>query len=245
MNAKEKLTCKFCNDIYKNPVALACGDSICKHHIEELISSSSSNKFSCPLCNEENTNQNFKTSKLVQDLIENDLQNLEVDSKFKIILIDLKTEIQKLETILKDPELVIFEEISELKRQVDLEREKLKSEIDERANDLIQKLESYETRFKTDYKKNVDFEHYNSLVESARKQLEEYEKCLNLFSAKYHERKEKSMQSEKIKKSLQPEIADLRNQLVSNISISFKPFKENMGDFSGQIITKVIKNNNF
>ena len=61
MNAKEKLTCKFCSKIYKDPIMLiCCGESICKHHIEDLISSGSSNKFPCPLCNEENTNQNFE-----------------------------------------------------------------------------------------------------------------------------------------------------------------------------------------
>ena len=242
MNAKEKLTCKFCTKIYKDPIMLlCCGECICKHHIEELISNSSSNKFSCPLCNQENTNQNFKIIKLVQDLIENDLQNLEVDSKFKLIYNDLKTEIKKLEAILKDPEHVIFEEISELKRQVDLERESLKSEIDERANDLIKQLESYEARFKTEYKTNVDFEHYNALVESSRKQLEEYESCLNSFSAKCHERKEKSMRSEKIIKKLQPGITELKKKLFSNLSISYKPFKANIEDLYGKIIVRVSK----
>jgi hypothetical protein len=220
---------------------MCCGECICKHHIDELISSSSSNKFACPLCNEENPNQNFKIIKLLQDLIDNDLQNFEVDSKFKIIFNDLKMEIQKIEIILKDPELIIFEEINDLKRQVDLEREKLKSEIDELANDLIQQLESYEAKFKTEYKTNVNLKHYNSLVESSKKQLEVYEKCLNLFSTKHQERKEKSMQSEKMIKNLQLEIAELRNKLFSNSSISYKPFKGNMDDLYGQIITKVIK----
>ena len=241
MNVKEKLTCKYCNQIYKNPITLTCGDNICIHHIEELISSSSSNKFPCPLCSTQNLNLNFEVNKLVQDLIDNDLHNLEVDSKFKLIYNDLKTEIKKIETILKDPEHVIFEEISELKRQVDLEREKLKSQIDVLANDLIQRLESYEARFKTEYKTNVDFEHYHALVKSSRKQLEDYESCLNLFSTKHQERKEKCIESEKMIKNLQSEIKELNNRLVSNLSITYKPFKGNMEDLYGQIITNVSK----
>jgi hypothetical protein len=66
MNIKEELTCKYCNDIYNIPITLACGDSICKHHIEELISSNSPNKFSCPLCNEEIINQNFSVNKCIK-----------------------------------------------------------------------------------------------------------------------------------------------------------------------------------
>jgi hypothetical protein len=52
-----------------------------------------------------------------------------------------------LAVLLKDPENFIYEEINELKRKVDLDREKSKKEIDELANDLIQQLESYETTF--------------------------------------------------------------------------------------------------
>jgi hypothetical protein len=74
MNIKEKLTCVYCNEISKNPITLnCCGDSICKHHIEELVANSSSNKFMCPLCNEENAAQHLKVNKLVQSLLEKKL----------------------------------------------------------------------------------------------------------------------------------------------------------------------------
>jgi hypothetical protein len=139
----------------------------------------------CPLCNKENLNQKFCVNKLIEDLLENDLSNLEVDSKFKIIYDNLKAEIGNLEKILKDPENVIYEEIKELKRRVDLDKEQLKSHIDTLANGLIQQLESYESRFKAEYKANVDFDYYNDLVESSKKQLAEYENCLNLFSLRF------------------------------------------------------------
>ena len=238
MNANENLRCKYCNEIYKDPVALTCGDSICKHHIEELISSSTSNKFNCPLCNRENLNQNFCVNKLIQDLIENDLQNLEVDSKFKKVYENLKAEIANLEKILKDPENIIYEEIAELKRQVDLDRERLKSEIDELANDIIQQLESYETRFKAEYKTNVDLEHFNALIETSKKQLEEYEKSLNKFSTTYKARKEKSLQSENITIDLQPKITELKQNLFSNTSLAYRP--SNSKDLFGKLIIKVI-----
>ena len=242
MNIKERLTCKYCNNIYKDPITLTCcGDNICKQHIEELTSTNTSNKFKCPLCDEENVKQNFKVNKLIQDLLESNLHKFDVDSKFKIIFDSLKTEIHNLEAVLKDPENIIYEEINELKRQVNLDRENLISQIDKQAKDLIQQLESYETRFKTEYKTNVDLQHYNSLIQSSKKQLEEYEKCLNLFSSTYKEKKEESLQSEKIIKVLQPEIAELRNKLFSYLSLTYKPFKGNMEDLYGQIIIKVSK----
>ena len=245
MNAKEKLTCKYCGNIYKNPITLACGDSICKHHIDELVSNDASNKFACPLCDEENVKQNFKENKLMQDLLESDFHKLDVNSKFKNILDNLKTEIHNLEDVLNDPDSFIYKEISELKRKVDLDRENLKSEIDRLSNGLIQQLESFDNRFKTEYKTNVDFGHYNTLIELSRKQLEEFENCLNLFSSRYKEKMKKSKQSEKVIKILQPEIAELKKQLFSNLSLSYEPFKENMEDLYGQIIIKVSKKFNF
>jgi chromosome segregation ATPase len=240
MNAREKLSCKYCNQIYKAPITLTCcGGNICKQHIDEFIATNSSNNFLCPLCHNQNSNQNLNINQLIQDLVENGLPDFEVDSKFKIIFENLKTEIQNLETVLKDPENVIYDEINELKRQVDLEKERLKIEIDTMASDLIQQLESYEARFKTEYKTNVDFEHYNALVESSRKQLEEYENCLNLFSAKYKEQKEKGTQKKKLVKSLQSEIVELKNKLFSNLSISFKPIGGKANNSLGKLIIKV------
>jgi DNA repair exonuclease SbcCD ATPase subunit len=168
MNIKERLTCKYCNNIYNDPITLTCcGDHLCKQHIEELTSTNSPNRFKCPLCDEENPKQNFNVNKLIRDLLESNLHKFDVDSKFKIIFDSLKTEIHNLEAVLTDPENIIYMEIRDLKRQVNLDRENLISQIDKQANDLIQQLESYETRFKAEYKKNVDLHHYTFLVESS------------------------------------------------------------------------------
>ena len=239
MNIKEEFTCQICKQIFTDPITLnCCGENICKKHIEKIMSR---DKFTCLLCQEENYHQKLNVNKFMEKLIAKDLHKYKIDSKYQERLNNLEKEVEKLEEILKDPEQIIHEEISGLKRQVDLEREKLKSQIDERANDLIRQLESYEAKFKTEYKTNVDLDHYNSLVESSRKQLEEYENCLNLFSTSHQERKEKCMQSEILIKKLQSEITKLKNGFFSNSSISYTPFKGSIENLYGQIITKVNK----
>ena len=119
MNIKEKLACKYCNEIFKIPIFLSCcGENICKHHLNEIISNnSSSKKFTCPLCNEENSNQNLKVNKLIQSLLEIELHEFKMNPIYETVLDNLKKEIANLETILKDPENYIYEQISELKRQ--------------------------------------------------------------------------------------------------------------------------------
>ena len=156
-----------------------------------------------------------------------------------VVLNNLKKEIGDLETILKDPENIIYEEISELKRQVDLNREQLKSQIDELADDLIHQLETYEKKFKSESKINLDLERFSSLVSSSKQQLIQYEKCLNLFSTKKEERDEMSNQSEKNIKMLQSKSKELRDRLFSNVCIKYKPMGNRIEDSFGKLIIKV------
>ena len=240
MNVKEKLSCKCCNNVFKKPITLiCCGNNICKQHIDELINENSSNNFSCPLCLQENTNQNFNINKLVESLIESDLHRFKLDPKYEITINKLKMEIESLEAIIKDPENIIYEEISELKRQVDLDRESLKSEIDTQADGLIQQLESYEKMFKYEYKTNIDLKNYNDLVESSRKQLMEFEECLNLFSVEKEERDVRSSEIERTLKILQPEIQDLKNALLTNLRILYEPVEKRRDRMLGKLVTEV------
>ena len=239
MTIKKELTCQYCNQIYKQPITLPCGDSICKHHIEELISNNSINKFNCPLCNKENLNQELNPNKILEKLIKIELHEFKINPIYETVLNNLKTEIGNLEAIVKDPENYIYEEISELKRQVDLDREKIKSEIDDLADDIIEKLESYEQRFKAEFKSNIDLDHYNNLLESSKKQLAEYERCLSLFSLENQERDEKRIESEEIINQLELEIKEFKHKLCSNLSITYEPIEYELEDLFGALIIKV------
>ena len=239
MNIKEKLTCKCCNEIYNNPVTLACGDTVCRHHVELISSNSLSRTFLCPLCDRENFIQTLDVNKVIQSLLEIELHEYQINPVYKTVLRNLNKEIENLESILKDPENCIFEEIGELKRQVDLDRERLKSEIDSFANDYIHQLESNEAIFKNEYKTNVDLEHYKALVESSKKQLAEYEQCLSMFSTKKEERYAKRIESEKMIEKLQPEIKELKDKLISNLSINYKPVAVKKEDLFGSLTISV------
>ena len=90
MTIKKELTCQYCNEIYKQPIALPCGDSICKHHIEELISNNSINKFNCPVCNKENLNQELNPNKILEKLIKIELHEFKINPIYEKTLDDLK-----------------------------------------------------------------------------------------------------------------------------------------------------------
>ena len=242
MNLKDELTCKHCNEIYTYPIMLTCcGENICKHHIDHLVSNSGSNKFTCPICNEENASNKLNLNKFMQKMVENELHKFQINSNYKETLNKFKKEIENLEYILKDPDNVIYEEINEIKRKVDLDRERSKVQIDELADGFIKKLEEYEEKFKSEYKSNVDLHSNHDLVESSKRQLFEYEKCLNLFSVKREERDEKTKQSEKEIDSLKLKIKELIDKMFSNLSIQYRQKQNEKEDLFGKLIIKVIK----
>ena len=238
MNIKEELTCKCCKEIYNHPVILGCCfESICKHHIEELVYSSKT--FTCPLCHQENTNTNFKANKLLEELIKRDLHQFKINPNNERVLNDLKTAIQNLETEFKDPENMIYEQISDLKMQVDLDRENLKLQIDTLADGLIQQLESHGKRFKTEYKANKYFVFYNDLIELSKKRLAEYEQCLSLFSVENEKKEEKCKQNEKLVEELKFQLRELKETFCSNVSIKYKKKNITAEEMFGKLIIQV------
>ena len=115
----------------------------------------------------------------------------------------------------------------------------MKSQIDGLADELIQRLESYERRFKAEFKTNLDIERFNDLLRSAQQQSVEYEKFLNLFSTEKEEQNEKRFKYGKLINKLQSEIKDVKAKLFSNLSFSFKPSQNNVQDFFGELIIEV------
>jgi hypothetical protein len=172
-------------------------------------------------------------------MVRNELHKFHIDSDSNFLLNNFRKEIANLEKIVQDPDNLIYEEMSELKRQVDLDREKGKAELDELADDLIQQLESYESKFKSEYRANVDFKYYKALIESSRQQSTQYEEFLNLFSTSKEERDEKSKEQERLMNLLQSKVKQVRNELFLNSCLSYKPMGDSINYSFGKLTTKV------
>ena len=52
LKSKSHLTCSFCSKIFKDPIELPCGDSICRKHLSER-DVVKEKRIKCKECNEE------------------------------------------------------------------------------------------------------------------------------------------------------------------------------------------------
>jgi hypothetical protein len=138
------LSCFYCSKIYKKPVSLPCGDSLCEEHLHEtkLIQK---NKIKCLSCQKEfdlKGNQ-FPANKPLQKLIEREIFLSEEERNLKNSLKE------SFNTFLDDYLQVKYQlnnnthvEFRELQRKIDIGKEELKSNIDKMASILSSQIET-------------------------------------------------------------------------------------------------------
>lgn len=121
MNIVKDLTCSYCNKIYEDPIILdCCGQNICKKDIQII----KTNQENCPNVECQKNTFTFKSNNIVKMLIENyELNKIPFESEYEKVLKELNEKIDKLEKIKSNPENIIYEKFSELKRKIDLDRE--------------------------------------------------------------------------------------------------------------------------
>jgi hypothetical protein len=207
--------------------------------LNELLALGDLTKLQCPFCKVQILNQNFTVNKLIESLVENELYKLELDSNYKLTLKDLKTQVEKFEAILKKPKRHIHNEINLLMKQVNTDRERMKSKINTQADNLLQQLKSYRAKFRNGLNKNVDLINYNRLVESSRKQLKTYEKSLRLFSVNDNQRAKERKASLKLIDLMQTKFQEFQDEIFSNLSITFEPNENQIENLNGKLIVKV------
>ena len=170
MNIQEELTCKFCNQIYTDPVSLNCGHNICKKHLDDLFANSNS-KPSCPSCNSDILYSTFKVNEALKKIIEIQLHKVKPEPGYENLMQSLRNQLKRLETIRTDPEFLF----SELRSRIEFDREMLKSQIDNLANEQLNELNKYEIKLKTepanaaDKNRKLSFEDDVDFKQPARK----------------------------------------------------------------------------
>ena len=151
-NSKAAWTCSYCSRIFKNPIQLPCDDNICGHHLTEA-NVIRDNQIKCPKCYKLvilNRNE-FMPNKLVQQLLDKEIFLSDEEKRLKHKLEEgTKTLHQCWDEFSlgkSKHDLECSKYFNEMKRQINLQREKLKNEIDKIATEMIEKTSKYERAY--------------------------------------------------------------------------------------------------
>jgi hypothetical protein len=145
---KSFLDCDVCYQLLVGPVLMACGEIICKTHLDKLMTNTSKRKdfFVCGICQEEHMvpKNGFVVNSRLQKLLDLELNALKGSPVFDECMKEInkaKENLVKCELLEKNAENYIYDYFEDIKRQVDLRREDLKLKIDTYSDEIIKSVE--------------------------------------------------------------------------------------------------------
>lgn len=172
---------KDCKLIYEKPVILpCCGENICEKHVENLRVDSNSNSIKCFFCLEEFKipERGFMLNKPLHKLTEN--VDLGIEHKnAKISAEKFQKSINDFSLMIKNPANFVNDHFNEIKNQMDLQREKIKSSIDNYYDKMMNSIkETEKSCIKSYHEGNYsyiqdEFEKSNKVFENLKSELRE------------------------------------------------------------------------
>jgi hypothetical protein len=225
---KSEVTCSYCLKIYKDPIDLPCGDSICRQHL-----SVKQNKITCNKCNGEfqlnddafRSNKNLKKQVENQSYLSDEEINLEQKleesiKKFFQYYDEFSQNKNKIETD-------VFDHFQELRFQIDEQREELTKRIDDIALAMIDKIKKYEEKYLRDLKERFPFFGHSQSLESELNQIEDTFRNPNLLAQSIKEMQSKQEASLKEIQIKLNQMTTVKYQLKTT-----KGFKPNLSSFN-------------
>jgi hypothetical protein len=166
---KSQLTCSYCSRIFKDPIILPCGDSMCRQHLKER-DVVKQNKIRCNKCNAEfqvknsefKSNEDYKNSIESQSCLSDDEISLKQELEESIQkFFEFCDKFQQNKSKLESD---VFDHFQEIRFQIDEHRERLKVRIDDIALAMIDQTKKYEEKYLQDLKEKFSsFDHSQSL----------------------------------------------------------------------------------
>ena len=96
--------CKICNERFKCPVSLACGETFCKEHIDKLLSGQYKDSFNSPSCESKMPTQKFQVNEFVSNIIKRGIDQIQIKPEYTKIFKSFQEKFDKIKSNYADPE---------------------------------------------------------------------------------------------------------------------------------------------
>jgi uncharacterized protein YlxP (DUF503 family) len=229
------LNCEYCNKLLNgSPVVLSCCDAtICSEHIQfkevKVNDTKTIQVYVCELCqcSHNMKNKRFVINKIVEIMLQMELDKISLgDGYIKVSkeIENLDSSLNKLNCLIQDPKNYIYEYVSNIKRDVDLRKEKLKEKIDQICAEMIQKMDKYQQECYKNIESLKLKEKNEEIINEIQTKLDEWNKTNKrvLMVSTDQQRKEIELKA----KNFDINLAERITQLQSDILMSKLWFHE-------------------
>jgi chromosome segregation ATPase len=185
------------------------------------------NKFECELCKEKHCipEKGFAINNRIQNGLNIKLSTLKLNPVYeecKTEINEARMNIQMIENLDKDPENFIFEYFEKLKRQVDLRREKLKLELDNYSDEIIQSIESAKENC---IKMSKQSKRMSTEIENSKKELTELIDDFDTLEIDYEKFEEIRQSLAVLNRGLNRKLDEYKDSIIGGKEYTFE-FKE-------------------
>jgi len=237
---KATFDCDLCNKLLVDPVVMPCDNTICKTHLDKLITNGSNEKstFICEICQEDHhiPKKGFIINKRLQKQLRLELNALKVSPVFDQCMKeidDAKENVDKIGLLEKNAENYIYDYFEGVKRQVDIRREDLKFKIDKYSDEMIKSVELDQMNL---IKLSKEANQLTTNIEKSRKDLNELVTQFDILE--FNDKKFEDIKASVtvINKEFHKILAEYQDSLISNTKHTFE-FKElPIEDIFGRVI---------
>ena len=148
MSLRSEMTCKNCARFLQDPISFPCFCVFCREHLYD--DSAKSGSIQCNKCSKsfEISESDFIANNLITSILKKELHLTDEEKSVKISLYHILNRLDQLQNMFKvketDSEEFSYCHFSEIRRKIDIQRERLKARIDEIALNLIEQTNDKE-----------------------------------------------------------------------------------------------------
>jgi hypothetical protein len=213
LKSKSQFTCSYCSRIFHDPIELPCSHNLCRQHLTEnnVIKE---NKIKCVTCNAEfkvkgnDFKSNYFVKKQLEELVYLSGEEFEFKNKIQDSIRKFFETYEEFYLNKTRIDLDVLNHFQEIRRNIDLHREKLKEKIDDIYMEMIEmtkkleaaylksledkleaSLKSFETKSLKQSLNETDesFRNPNVLIESIREMQRQQEEAIAILKCKLYE----------------------------------------------------------
>ena len=212
MNVKSIL-CDECHLILEHPITMPCGQTICKQHLDEF-----DEKISCKFCNDQHhiPRNGFCINKKLELVIDSYFELNPLRKKIRDTFDNINESVKEYDEINADA--YVYDVFGGLRNKVDLHREELIKEINDRYEKMLNDLKNKEEKCNLN-KTKIEKKSFSQLKEH---DLPNWKQKLRVAEINEDELNELSSQMNDHIKQIRREIKKYKNNLLDDESIEFK-----------------------
>ena len=225
--------CQFCYELFKEPILLPCGATVCRKDLKNFKSNKPS-LIECFFCQQEHvrTTNDYPIVKQIVDLMDIGGHSISLGETWnngRSLLKDFDLKLSELEHINAKSDTYLNGFFEDIIDQIDLRREQMKIEIDTHFNEILDEIKKLKADCEIQIKSIETDSSLQKEIEASKIKLNQWVSTYDTLVLNEKQRDRIILETKLSKMKHEQTLADLKHKLLLNKSfeLKYEPFDVN------------------